>query len=65
MQILTNRTAEKDSGGCGEDSAGRNREYYKEHPDSFEQFNVDRLFVPRTKQGDAETKEEGRQGRKT
>jgi len=32
--------------------------YYKEHADSFEQFNVDRLFVPRTKQGDAEAKEE-------
>jgi parvulin-like peptidyl-prolyl isomerase len=32
--------------------------YYKEHADTFEQFNVDRLFVPRTKQPDAESKEE-------
>jgi hypothetical protein len=32
--------------------------YYKEHAESYEQFNVDRLFVPRTKQGDAEAAEE-------
>ena len=24
--------------------------YYKDHPESFEQYNLDRLFVPRTKQ---------------
>jgi len=32
--------------------------YYKEHPEMFEQFSVDRLFVPRTKQVDADAKEE-------
>jgi hypothetical protein len=32
--------------------------YYKEHAESYEQFNVDRLFVPRTKQGEAEAGEE-------
>jgi hypothetical protein len=24
--------------------------YYKEHADAYEQFNLDRMFVPRTKQ---------------
>jgi len=33
-------------------------QYYKEHADTFEQFNLDRMFVPRTKQPPAETKEE-------
>jgi hypothetical protein len=32
--------------------------YYKEHAETFEQFNVDRLYVPRTKQGEAEAKED-------
>lgn len=32
--------------------------YYKEHQDTFEQYNVDRLFVPRTKQVEPEAKEE-------
>jgi hypothetical protein len=32
--------------------------YYKEHPDSFELFNLDRMFVPRTKQPEAEGKED-------
>ena len=30
--------------------------YYKEHADTFEQFNVDRIFVPKTKQTEAEAK---------
>jgi hypothetical protein len=32
--------------------------YYKEHAETFEQFNVDRLYVPRTKQGEAEAIDE-------
>ncbi len=32
--------------------------YYKEHADNFEQFNLDRMFVPRTKQPPAEAKED-------
>lgn len=32
--------------------------YYKDHAADFEQFNLDRLFVPRTKQPDAEAKED-------
>jgi hypothetical protein len=31
--------------------------YYKDHPDNFEQYNLDRIFVPRTRQ-EAELKSE-------
>ena len=32
--------------------------YYKEHSETFEQYNLDRLFVPRTKQDNDEEKED-------
>jgi len=32
--------------------------YYKDNPEAFEQYNLDRLFVPRTKQLDADAKDE-------
>jgi len=38
--------------------------YYKEHQDAFEQYNLDRLFVPRAKQVEAEAKEEGEKDQK-
>ena len=38
--------------------------YYKKNPEAFEQYNVDRLFVPRTKQEPPETKEEKEQDQK-
>ncbi len=39
--------------------------YYQEHQDQFEQYNVDRIFVPRTKQGgEAEAKEENEKDEK-
>ena len=31
---------------------------YQDNPDAFEQYNVDRIFVPRTKQIEAETTED-------
>ena len=34
------------------------QKYYQEHSDTFEQYNVDRIFVPRTKQVEAEAKTE-------
>src|ERR1017187_3760916 len=58
MQILTTqlqRAIQDEAAKVPQDEVEK---YYKEHADSFEQFNVDRLFVPRTKQGDAEAKEE-------
>ena len=32
------------------------QKYYKEHSETFEQYNVDRIFVPRTKQVEPEAK---------
>ena len=58
MQILTTqlqRAIQDEAAKVPQDEVEK---YYKEHADTFEQFNVDRLFVPRTKQGDAEAKEE-------
>jgi hypothetical protein len=53
MQILTNelqRSIQEDAAKVPDkDIAG----YYKDHSDNFEQYSLDRLFVPRTKQGDA------------
>jgi hypothetical protein len=58
MQILTNelnRQIQEESAKVpAEDTAA----YYKKNPEAFEQFNLDRLFVPRSKQADAEGKED-------
>jgi hypothetical protein len=32
--------------------------YYSKNPEAFQQFNLDRLFIPRTKQADAASKED-------
>ncbi|HKC71627.1 MAG TPA: peptidyl-prolyl cis-trans isomerase [Terriglobales bacterium] len=34
------------------------QKYYQDHSDTFEQYNLDRIFVPRTKQVEAEAKTE-------
>ena len=58
MQILTTELQRKIQEEAAKISPADIEKYYKEHADTFEQFNVDRLFVPRTKQADAESKEE-------
>jgi hypothetical protein len=58
MQILTTALQRKIQEEAAKISPAEIEAYYKEHADTFEQFNVDRLFVPRTKQPDAESKEE-------
>ncbi len=42
----------------------RSRSTTRIHADSFEQFNLDRLFVPRTKQGETEAQEEDQKDEK-
>src|SRR5580704_7311688 len=57
MQILSQmlqQDVQKEAAEVPEEEIDK---YYKEHADSFEQFNVDRMFVPRTKQPAAEAKE--------
>ena len=58
MQILTQelqRNIQEEAAKVPADDVAK---YYKEHPEMFEQYNLDRLFVPRTKQGDADAKED-------
>ena len=58
MQILTTELQRKIQEEAAKISPEEIEAYYKEHSDSFEQFNVDRLFVPRTKQAEVEDKED-------
>jgi hypothetical protein len=58
MQILTNQLTRKIQDDAGKISPSDIDSYYKAHPEAFEQYNVDRLFVPRTKQGDVDAKED-------
>jgi hypothetical protein len=58
MQILTSELRRKIQDDAGKISPAEIEAYYKEHSDTFEQFNVDRLFVPRTKQAEPEAKDE-------
>jgi chemotaxis protein histidine kinase CheA len=58
MQILTTELQRKVQDEAAKIPPAEIETYYKEHADTFEQFNVDRLFVPRTKQPEAEAKEE-------
>ena len=58
MQILTQmlqQDVQKEASDIPEEEIDN---YYKEHADTFEQFNVDRMFVPRVKQPAAESKED-------
>lgn len=58
MQILTTalqRSIQEEAAKVPPEDIAK---YYKEHADSFEQFNLDRVFVPRTKQETSEAKED-------
>jgi hypothetical protein len=58
MQLLAEALQQDIHDDAGKISPEQIEKYYKEHAESFEQFNVDRLYVPRTKQGEAEAKED-------
>ena len=58
MQILTSTLQRKIQDDATKVPPAEIEKYYKEHAETFEQFNVDRLFVPRTKQAEPEAKEE-------
>lgn len=57
MQILTNELQRKIQEEAADVPKTQIDAYYKDHPQDFEQYNLDRLFVPRTKQ-ETEAKEE-------
>jgi len=57
MQILTNelqRDIQEEAAKVPEQDIA---DYYKKNPEAYEQYNLDRLFVPRLKQSEAEAKE--------
>ena len=58
MQILTTELQRKIQDDAAKVPPEDVEKYYKEHAETFEQFNVDRLFVPRAKQNEAEAKDE-------
>jgi hypothetical protein len=58
MQILNQMLQQDIQKKAGDISQEKIEEYYKEHADTFEQYNVDRMFVPRPKQPPAESKED-------
>ncbi|HEV2402279.1 MAG TPA: peptidyl-prolyl cis-trans isomerase [Candidatus Sulfotelmatobacter sp.] len=57
MQVLTNQLQRKIQEQAANISDAEMEQYYKENPQAFEQYNVDRIFVPRTKQVQAEANE--------
>ena len=58
MQVLTNQLQRKIQEQAADIKPEEVEKYYKDHPEVFEQYNVDRIFIPRTKQVEADAKEE-------
>jgi len=58
MQILTNELQRKIQDDAAKVPATEIETYYKKNPEAFEEFNLDRLFVPRTKQVEVDAKED-------
>src|SRR5450432_2197817 len=59
MQILTNELQRSIQEEGAKVPPGEIATYYKEHPDAFEQYNLDRIFVPRSKQDADDDDKEG------
>ncbi len=64
MQILANELQRNIQEHAGNISPEEIEKYYKEHADAYEQLNLDRLFVPRTKQGEPEAQQEDEKSEK-
>ncbi len=58
MQVLSGALQRKITKEAADVPEADIEKYYKEHLETYEQFNVERLFVPRTKQSDAEAKDD-------
>ncbi|MHB8215555.1 MAG: peptidylprolyl isomerase [Candidatus Sulfotelmatobacter sp.] len=64
MQILTTelqRTVQEESDKVPETEIAA---YYKKNPEAYEQYSLDRLFIPRYKQPEAEEKDAGKEPEK-
>jgi hypothetical protein len=58
MQILTQELRQKIQEDAAKISPEETEKYYQEHAADFEQFSIDRVFVPRNKQPEPEVKSE-------
>jgi len=58
MQVLTTQLQRKLQDQAANISDADIEKYYKENPQAYEQYNIDRIFVPRSKQVEAEAKED-------
>lgn len=58
MQILAQELQQKMQDQATKVPPAEIEKYYKDHPEMFEQYTVDRLFVPRMKQVEPELKDE-------
>jgi hypothetical protein len=58
MQVLSNQLQRKLQEDAADISDADIEKYYKGNPDAFEQYNLYRIFVPRTKQVEAEASED-------
>lgn len=58
MQVLTTQLQREVQKQASEVPEAEVEKYYKDNPEAYEQFSLDRLFVPRTKQGANDSKPE-------
>jgi peptidyl-prolyl cis-trans isomerase C len=58
MQILSQELRQNIQEEAGNIPSGEIEKYYNDHASDFEQFNLQRLFVPLNKQNEAEVKDE-------
>jgi hypothetical protein len=64
MQILTTQLQREVQEEADKVAPEKVDEQYKSHPETYEQFSLDRLFIPRYKQVQAEEKEEEKEPEK-
>ena len=57
LQILAGQLQRKLQEEAADISDADIEKYYKDNPDAYEQFNLDRIYIPRTRQVEAETTE--------
>jgi hypothetical protein len=58
MQILTQELQQSVQEEADKIPAEKVAQYYKDNPEAYQQYSLDRLFIPRYKQAEAEDKEE-------
>ena len=58
MQILSNELQRKIQEEAAKVPPSEIEDYYKKNPEAFEEFSLERLFVPRNKQVEADSKED-------